>query len=490
MSALSGPTAVGAILFVALAAWSFSHRRVDRSLAALGLYLGLLDGYLKLRTGSSLIPLGRDVLVAAIAAGALIRTSRSGKPLKLPPLGGLVVAFGAGVIVEMLNPQGRALAGSFAGLRQHLEFVPLFFLGFAFVRTKGQIEKLLVILVVCASVGGVVGYYQSTLTPAQFAGWGPGYSQRVLGTGPDTGAARVQYVNGVPKVRPFGLGSDIGAGALIAALALPALIALMLGRPGKIRLATVPLAGGIALAVATSGTRAALVVFVVCAVTFALIAATSRNATRVIAGLGVGALLVLGAFGVLGSQSVTATRGQSITPSNFASTFSQHSGPSVLLLGHYIVKYPLGVGVGSVGPAAVRFSSLTASTDVLNAETQWNFLILETGLAGLAIFLIFSLRLLWISVSRIRHIPDPQLRLQLAALAAPLFGLVAAGFTAPTTATAPQAPYFWLVAGVLSYWLIADFRGLSAQPPSTAEASARRPLPVGRGEPAPVTAAT
>jgi hypothetical protein len=129
-----------------------------------------------------------------------------------------------------------------------------------------------------------------------------------------------------------------------------------------------------------------------------------------------------------------------------------------LLLGTYLTKYPLGVGVGSVGPAATAFSGLTAATDVLNAETEWNFLILETGIAGLAIFLIINVRLAWVSLVRIRRIPDQQLRLQLAALAAPLFGLLAAGFTAPTTATVPQAPYFWFIAGVLSYWLIAAYR--------------------------------
>lgn len=490
MSIEPGPAAVGAVLFLLLAIWCFSHRRVDRSLAALALYLGLLDGYLKLRTGSSLVTLARDVLVAAIAGGALMRTLMSRKPLRLPPLGGLVVAFSAVVVIDMFNPLGGSLTGSVAGLRQDLEFMPLFFLGFAFMRRKAQIEKLLLILVVCASVGGVVGYYQSTLTPAQFASWGPGYSERVLGTGSFADAARVSYVDNVPHVRPFGLGSDIAAGGLIAALALPALIALMLGLRGRARLATAPLAVGIALGIATSGTRAALVVSLVCAVTFALIAATTRSAFRVIAGLVVGVLLVYGAFDVLGSQNNTAVRGKSITPGNFVSTFSQHSGASVLLLGRYVVKYPLGVGVGSVGPAAGVFTNIAPGTSALNTETEWNYLILELGIAGLAIFLIMNLWLAWVSLSRIRRIVEPRLRLQLAALAAPLFGLFAAGFTGPTTTSVPQAPYFWLVAGILSYWLIAAFRGTVPSRELSAPISGpRRSLSVGEGEKVPVNAA-
>jgi len=450
-----GPAVLGGVLFLLLVAWCFSHRRVDRSLAALGLYLGLLDGYIKLRTGSPWITLGRDVLVAAVAAGALFRALTSNKPLPLPPLGGFVLAFAALVIIEMFNPGGRDLPGSLAGLRQHLEFVPLFFLGYAFLRRTSQIKTLLVILVVCASVGGVVSFVQSTLTPEQFADWGPGYAERVLGTGSFEGAPRLAYEDdGARRVRPFGLGSDIGAGALIAALALPALIALMMGPKGKLRLWTIPLAAGIGLAIATSGTRAALIVFFVCAVTFALLAATGKSAIRVLAGLLIGMVIVFAAFGALGPENSTAKRAQSITPNQVVSTFSRERGSGVLLFGEYALRYPLGIGVGSAGPAAVQFSDLTGTTTVLNGETQWNFLILELGIAGLLVMLALNLRLMWASLTRIRRLQDAQLRLHIAALAAPLFGLIAAGFAAPTTTTVPQAPYFWLVAGVLSYWLI------------------------------------
>jgi len=459
VSTAFGPAAVGAILFLMLVGWCFTHRRVDRSLAALGLYLGLLAGYLKLRTGSSAFTLLPAILVAAIAAGALIRALRSHSRLSIPPLGGLVIAFTLIVIVEMFNPHGRNIPGSVAGLAQDLEYMPLFFLGFAFIRRKTQVEKLLLILVVCASLGGLVSFYQSTLTPAQFASWGPGYSERVLGTGPYAGAARISYDNGVAYVRPFGLGSDIGDGGLIAALALPGLIALMLGRNKAIRVASVPLAVGIALAAATSGSRASLVVFVICALVFALLAATSRAGVRLIVGLTIAGVLVYGAFQFLGPGNNSATRAQSITPSHILSTFSQHSGGSLRIFGTYVLKYPLGLGTGSVGPAASTFSNVTSETNTLNTETEWNFLLLETGLAGLLVFVIMNLRLMWVSLTRIRRIADQQLRLHLAALAAPVFGLIAAGFASPTTATVPQAPYFWFVAGVLSYWLIAAMGG-------------------------------
>jgi len=450
-----GPAALAALAFLLLTAWCFSHRRVDQSLAALGLYLGLLDGYLKLSTGSPFITLARDVLVVAIAGGALLRAMNSGRRLALPPLGGLVLAFGAVVVVELFNPDAPSLTTGIGGIRQHLEFVPLFFLGYAFMRRESRIRKLLLILVVCAAAGGVVSYVQSTLTPQQFANWGPGYSERILGTGAFAGAPRVSSdETGVTSNRPFGLGSDLGAGALAAVLGLPALIALMVAQGGWRRVWLLPPAIGLVLAIATSGTRAAIVTAVVTGLCFALIAAASRNALRATAGLAAAAILVYGAFNYLGPGNTTAKRAQSIAPTKVVTTFSTERASSVAKFGEYATNYPLGLGVGTVGPAAGALNDGPIATQALNSETQWNFLILEVGIAGLGLLLAINLRLIALALTRIRRIADDTMRLALAALAAPLFGLVLQGFAGPTTVSVPAAPYFWFVAGVLSYWLV------------------------------------
>jgi len=449
--------AFAALVFGALVVWCFSHRRVDRTLAALGLYLGLFDAYLKLRTGNALVTIGRDVLVAAIAAGALVRTLSSHQPLRVPPLGGFVLTFSAVVILGLFHPDGGSVSAGLAGLRQHLEFVPLFFLGYAFIREEGQLQKLLFILVLCAAVGGVVSYVQSTLTPQQFAEWGPGYRDRILGNG--VLSPRVAYGDaGVRTVRPFGLGSDIGAGAVAAALALPALTALLMVARGWLRAMMIPLSVGIALAIATSGTRAALITVFVSAAAFAVIAAASRNALRVIVGLTIGAVLVYGAFNYLGSDTSTAERATTIAPDKVLSTFSRERGSGVRTFREYATSYPLGIGVGSVGPAATALKRDSRASQIFNTETEWNFLVLETGLLGLAVFLLINIRLMLLALTRIRRMRVAAVRLYLAAIAAPLFGLLAAGFAGPTTTAVPPAPYFWFAAGVLSYWLITSDR--------------------------------
>jgi hypothetical protein len=467
----SGPVTLAVVAFGLLTAWCFTNRRVDLTLAALGLYLGLLDGYIKLSTGSPFATLGRDVLVVAIAGGALARSSRTGKPLPIPPLGGLVLAFSALVLVQFFNPLGdRSVGTAVKGIRQHLEFVPLFFLGYAFIRSENHLQKLMLILVLCAGAGGFVSYVQSTLTPEQFADWGPGYSERVLGTGEFAGAPRVAYDEaGEQAIRPFGLGSDIGGGAVAATLALPALIVLLMAGGARLRLLALPLGIGIALAVATSGTRAGIVSTVVSALAFGLLSATSKNMFRGFVGLIAALALVYGAFQFLGSDNQAAKRSESIAPTRVLSTFSEERGSSLLAFGGYAIEFPLGLGIGSSGPAALAARAGDPSAKQYNSETEWNFLVIELGLFGVAIFLALTFRVMGLALTRIRHIAAAPLRLQLAALAAPMFGLFVADFAGSTTTSVPPAPYLWLITGVLSYWLITRFESLrdapSADPP-------------------------
>lgn len=452
-----GMTALGSALFGLVVLWCFTHRRVDQTLALLALYLGLLDGYIKLSTGSGLVTLGRDCLVMAIAGGALLRATISGQRLTMPPLGGLVLAFVAVALVALANPAARDLAGGLAGVRQHLEFVPLFFLGYAFLRAESRIRAILLLIVLCAAIGGVVSFIQSTLTPQELAAWGPGYAQRVLGADGFGGGARIAIVNGVEAVRPFGLGSDAGAGALIAAIALPSLIALFMAGPNRYRFVVLPLAAGLAIALATSGSRNALVVAFVSLFAFGLVAARSKNALRAVVGLAVGTLLVYGALQHLSSSNAAATRTKSIVSKQVLSTYQAERGDSLGLVGGYVKDHPLGVGIGRSGPAAGAFLG-SRELSGLNAETEWNFLVLELGVLGLGIYLLINVRLFGWTFRRVRRLESATQRLYLAALAAPLVGLIAQGFAGPTTASVPAAPYFWLVAGILSYWLAGQAR--------------------------------
>jgi O-antigen ligase len=103
-----------------------------------------------------------------------------------------------------------------------------------------------------------------------------------------------------------------------------------------------------------------------------------------------------------------------------------------------------------VGPAA---NVDRAQALGLNGETEFNFLIVELGVIGAGVLLGLLAALIVRTFRRLRAIEAPDLRCSLAALAAPLVGMVVMFFSSAITAGSPGGPYLWAVAGVLAYWL-------------------------------------
>ena len=108
--------------------------------------------------------------------------------------------------------------------------MPLFFVGYALLRTRKRLRTFFVIMLVIATANGVVGMIQLNLTPAQLSSWGPGYAFRINneGTGLDAVSGRTFNTStGVARTRPFGLGDDAGSGEAWGMLALGGALALM-----------------------------------------------------------------------------------------------------------------------------------------------------------------------------------------------------------------------------------------------------------------------
>ena len=315
---IAAPTLLGGV-----ALWMFLSEHYERTLAVLALYLGLFDGYLKLKTGSTIATLGRDVLLYAIAAGALIRWSFSGRRVRLPTLTPGVVVWVVICFAEVLNPVVPSITHAFAGVRQHIEFVPLFFLGYAVMRSERRLLGLFALLLFVAAVNGVVGLIQSHLSPASLAAWGPGYAKEVIGTGSLTGGGRTFVdANGIAHVRPpalgFGLwfwrggrrhGASRRHGACRSDGTLPAL--------PSAHLAGVVLA---VVGVATSQARVDVVSAADVVLFFLLLAATTRGglAAVVIAGL-LGLVIYFGLTSVFSTVTSSSNRYGSIAPTQVIS---------------------------------------------------------------------------------------------------------------------------------------------------------------------------
>jgi hypothetical protein len=442
---------VGLVGFLCAAAWMFFSERYALTLAVLTLYLGLVDGYLKLHTGSGYATLTRDALLYAICFGLLARAVVRRERIPLPPLTGMLVAYVLLVVLQLANPGTGGLERGLAAARPHLEFVPLFLLAYMTVRTKARLRGLLVLLVVIGAANGIVSYVQFTLTPDQLSAWGPGYAERIEGTH-DVSDRTFFDERGDERVRPFGLAADMGQGGFVGLLAIPAMIALVtLGR-GRGRWIALILGFAVTLAIVTSQGRSVIIGAFVAVGAYALLTVVARRLVPTLAGIVLVGLALVGATSLSSSHAGAGAfdRVEQIAPSRLLESASAQRGSSVVLAPSYIAHYPFGAGLGSVGPAGSFGRSEAAG---LNGETQFNFLILELGVAGAFVFLALLATLMLRTFRRLRAIADPELRILLAALAAPLPAFVVMFFGGAITASSPGGPYFWAVGGVLAYWL-------------------------------------
>jgi hypothetical protein len=442
---------VGGVVFAGIAIWMLVNPKPEWPLAVLALYLGFLDGFLKLSTGDSNLTIARDVLLYAIVAGMLIRAAVQRKPLTLPPLSSWVLAFVALVGIQLVNPNDHGTLHTLGALRPELEFVPLFFLGYQVLRTPQRVRRFFFLLLLCATANGVVNFLQFNLTPSQFASWGPGYARYINGTG-DVAGRTYTVVAGLVRVRPFGLGTDTGSGAEIGLISLGAALALMtLGARRPKDWLVLLFCVGPPLAVVTGQLRTAVIGGIIAVAFFLALTVSARRIVPTLAGLGFAVLATIIVINVVGSASGTGAfaRYATLSPGSLLSTAAQSRGGSLALIPSLALHFPLGGGLGAVGPAA---SFAGGAAFRLNGETQFTFFISDIGVPGLLLMLAFNLRLLQQAWVRIRHMPH-EARVLVAGLAAGIAGMFVEWASGPTTATSPGGPYFWFAVGALAYWM-------------------------------------
>lgn len=438
------------VLLVPLAAWLFFSEREEVTLAVLLLYLGLLDGFIKLASGSNIATLGRDVLLYAIALGALARIVLRQQPITLPPLSGFVLAWVAVCVMQVANPSDISITHAVASLRQHLEFVPLFFLGYTVLRSERRITGLLLLLLIVAAVNGIVGLIQSGLSPQQLASWGPGYAHLEFG---GNGLAARTFVTSTGKVavRPPGLGSLDGFGGLLCLIAVPGAVLLFgsLRRGVKLGWLLFPATILTIVGIVTSQTRLDVVGAVIALLAFLALTITSR---RGIAMLLIGAVVALGgSYIVARFVSSNANRYSTITPSTILGTAVTARSGTTSLIPTYFTRYPLGAGLGSVGPAAGSSIGGTTYQRGLNGESEFLFLLVETGIPGLFVMLAFVLTTLRFALA-LRRVADPGLQKCLMALTAVLIAFLVTWLFGPVTSDSPGSPFMWCASGCIAYW--------------------------------------
>jgi hypothetical protein len=446
--------ALGAVGIVALAL----NTRLELSVALLAIYLGALDGPVKLLAANQAASAVRDVLIAAVALGAIVRLLASRERLTLPPLSGWVIAFVALVLADAFNPNTLGTLKILGGFRQELEWVPFFFFGYALMRSRKRFRQLFVILGVIALANGAVSLYQTRLEPAQLASWGPGYSELVYGN--VTLSARRYLSEGVARVRPPALGSDAGFGGSVGVIALAGTVVLLAAVRRRRRWFAALLCVGALLAVATSLARLSVLGAVISLLAFGLLCAGAGVGRRVRRPLG--ALLAVAVVAVVLGVALVAFEGGgvfsryvSIAPSNVGSTSTTYKAVSLAQIPNDIANDPFGFGLATAG-AASNFGGHTTVTlegHGHSAETQYNYVTDELGLPGLLLWSALSLSVIWMALTRLRRVGDVEIRIGLAGVFAPFIALILMGTNGPVMASAAAGPFYWFAVGIAAYWL-------------------------------------
>jgi hypothetical protein len=355
-SVANGALVLAAIVAVLGVAALVASSRLEVTVTLLTLYLLLLYGPIKLGLGGGkLAHAADDVLILAICVGAVMRLAVRREPISLPPLFGWVLAFFATVALEAFNPATGGMLKVLGGFRQQLHWVPFFFFGYLLIRSKKRFRQLFLIVGVCALANGVVAAYQTGLSPAQLASWGPGYRELFQPTtlGQKGAQARVYDTEGEAHPRPVGLGSDSGFSGGVGLIALPFCLALLATWRSRRRWAAAVLALGAIAGVATGGGRLQVVGAVLSVVAFLLLASLGG---RQVVKRPLLALLVVIALAVpVGVLFATLVR-----PGTFGrygtfgkasfSAIATHKSGGYTKIPHFLELTPFGIGLGTTGP--------------------------------------------------------------------------------------------------------------------------------------------
>jgi hypothetical protein len=411
------------------------------------LYLLLLDGFIRLKTGHADLTVVRDVFPALLLfLGVAHVAAAPGKRPWRVPMAGFVVAWVACTIVQVYNPNTISVARGAQALKPHLEFVPFFFACAIAVTTRRRLSTLVLVIACAGAINGAVSLYQSQLSPAQLGAWGPGYQRLIVGDNPRA----FKDDSGTERVRPPALGSEAGFGGILGVLALPCGIALALvERRGRraLAIATLPF---LITAVVSSQTRAGVVAAVVSTVAFFLVLSLRKGGIRVIATVGLVGLLGVYAGNELITGRVTTDRYSTIAPSKLVNTYSEDRGGSLALIGIDMVKYPLGAGLGTGGPGSI--SGASANAGKISTENEITYVIAEAGVFGLMVMLLLLISTIRRTFKLARRPRDPSMVPIFCAVFGGLIGMVVLWFAGPVTAGPPVSSMFWIYAGLAGVW--------------------------------------
>ncbi|WP_218079975.1 O-antigen ligase family protein [Anthocerotibacter panamensis] len=472
-----------AIVIIGVGYVFFSKNAPFAVLASI-VFAGLFEGPLKYlgdsRNESIFAYLGRDLLLYALILALLLGliAGRGERRTSIkPPLLGIFILFGLNLFIQFFNPAANSPLASFINARLFWEMIPLYFIGYYFLRSVKVWRALLITIAIVAALNGGVAVYQSYIGPRAVASWGPGYYRQIYKI-----RETVTTESGEETFRPLALGSDGGFSGAVGVAAIPMILALLNRRKQQeTTLAKLPnsfygvflyiLAIGAALGIYASGSRSALIIgLLTLAVTLVLLA-PNVSKVRIILNIGILSVLFVVAFQLV---SVVAPslgfRYDSIkSPENLVETFNSENRLAQVTIFPIDLaqRYPLGAGLDNLGVGAALAAQI-AGTYVRpqpeNSENNLNLSLLALGIPGTLLWLFMHLTFLVSGWRALKKVDNQELRTYMLS-GFILMSLMTVYWPFGSFIVFPQNLLFWLLPGMM----LGTAASLQDQPQSDAD---------------------
>jgi len=377
------------------------------------------------------------------AGASLVR--RSDEPMVGFPLG-VFLLFAGLVVLQLLNPSLPNLVVGLIGTKVWLMYIPMAPLGYHLVRTKADLGRVLFLMcaaaVVPLSIGVVEGIIINTPHADIVYGWYGGAAAAVTQDFANVGGAAGATINRVPSTFSFVAQYYLFTISMIA-------VVYAYWR------------GFLSYSQRTAGIGALLFLLVVFAAVLsgargAIVAAPAMIFVMLMFdGVSIRLMLWVPAVAVAALSFAALVFGTSLTQLlgdvwdhglaelalNTVQGFHQALTQTLVGLGPGVDTVAARYGLPTFGPYALIGGYLK--------ESWWVKLVLELGLAGLAVGVAMLGTIFARAITLHRRLRDPQLRSVSAAIVTLMAFVLVSNFKASYLDLDPTNVYFWLLVGVL-----------------------------------------
>ena len=443
-----------------------------------------VEGFLKLLSNyNRVVHVGMDIVVLSLAiAWSASAVAQRKASLPALPWVRLILLYAFWIVLQVASPMSPGIIPSVAAFKLYLTMIPLYFFAATIVRTREDVVRLLSALTAIALLPYGMALVQYALGPASVVDLSPRFAQNL---------------RGFHEWRPFGTSAVPGGTSVLAFLVTPLAVALFVASErGARRRLVASVAIGLAAAVFfVSGVRQIFLGCVLALLTMVAVIGAAQRRRGVVA---LALVLVLGGGAwvlvqdVLRPMATQALLSDPNAPDIWRETsVTERLGTltrtNVLLTARAgglkaiytrIVHYPLGAGLGRIGPGAAALEvALGRDPETANIARELGFtesffavVLQELGIPGalMVTILLFGLPVTAVRLARSAH--DPVVAAGAAAIAGIFVGVLVMSWGSQPLTSNPITAYYWLLAGVL-----AAMGRIERETEGTAEARAGHP---------------